>query len=186
MIPTWLAAALVAFCCGLLPAAAAGTGDILESLAPALVGTELDSVLEGAELACRPDRADPEARRCVPLPGALQTLAGVGVSAVDALFVERHLALVTVYFPEPSFTAVLPGLSARFAEGKNWDVVLRAGMAGQFPGQIRIWERDRFVLVAQQYDRKIDRSSVIYGTPAAMGLLLRQIKSTPPGGLRDL
>jgi len=27
---------------------------------------------------------------------------------------------------------------------------------------------------------------VIYGTPAAMGPLLQQIKSTPPGGLRDL
>ena len=181
-----MAAALIVPCCGLLPAAAAGTGDILESLAPALVGAEFDSVLEGAELACRPDRANPDARRCVALPGALQTLAGVGVSAVDALFVERHLALVTVYFPEARFADVLPVLTARLGEGRDWSVTLRSGMAGQFPGQIRIWERDRFVLVAQQYDRKIDRSSVIYGTPAAMGPLLQQIKSTPPGGLRDL
>jgi hypothetical protein len=186
LIRTWLAAAMVASCCGLLPAAAVGAEDILESLAPALVGGELDRVLEGAELACRPDRADPDTRRCIPLPGALQTLGGVGVNAVETLFIDRHLALVTVYFPESRFADVLPVLTARLGEGRDWSVTLRSGMAGQFPAQIRIWERDRFVLVAQQYDRKIDRSSVIYGTPAAMGPLLERIKSTPPGGLGDL
>lgn len=186
MIRIWLAAALIVLCWGLPCAVALGAEDILESLAPAFVGAELDSVLEGAELACRPDRADPETRRCIPLPGALQTLAGVGVSAVDAVFVERCLALVTVYFPESRFTAVLPVLSARFGEGKNWDVLLRAGMAGQLEDQIRIWETDRFVLVAQQFDGKIDRSSVIYGSARAMSPLLQRIKSTPRGGLRDL
>jgi hypothetical protein len=59
-------------------------------------------------------------------------------------------------------------------------------MAGQFEDQIRIWETDRFVLIAQQFDNKIDRSSVIYGTPRAMAPLLREIKATPRGGLRDL
>lgn len=186
MIPTWLAAAMAASCCGLLPAAAAGAEDILQSLAPALVGAELDSVLEGAELACRPVRPDPDTRRCIPLPGALQTLGGVGVDAVEALFVNQRLAQVMVYFPEARFADVLPVLTARLGEGRDWSVTLRSGMAGQFPAQIRIWERDRFVLVVQQYDRKIDRSSVIYGTPAAMGPLLERIKSTPPGALRDL
>ena len=148
--------------------------------------SELASVLEGAELACRQDRADPSIRRCAPLPGVLGTLGGVGLNAVEARFDDRHLAQVTVYLPESRFAAVLPVLSARFGEGKEWNVVLRAGMAGQFEDQIRIWETDRFVLIAQQFDGKIDRSSVIYGSPRAMAPLLRQIKSTPPGGVRDL
>jgi hypothetical protein len=108
------------------------------------------------------------------------------VDAVEALFVNQRLAQVMVYFPEARFADVLPVLTARLGEGRDWSVTLRSGMAGQFPAQIRIWERDRFVLVVQQYDRKIDRSSVIYGTPAAMGPLLERIKSTPPGALRDL
>jgi hypothetical protein len=116
----------------------------------------------------------------------LETLGGVGVNAVEARFDDQRLAQVTVYLPESHFAAVLPVLYARFGEGENWDVVLRAGMAGQLEDQIRIWETDRFVLVAQQFDGKIDRSSVIYGSPRAMAPLLRQIKSTSPGGLRDL
>jgi hypothetical protein len=165
---------------------ALGAEDVFDGLAPGLVGNELASVLEGAELACRQDRADPKIRRCAPLPGVLETLGGVAVSAVEARFDNRRLAQVTIYLPESRFAAVLPVLSARLGEGKNWNVTLRAGMAGQFEDQIRIWETDRFVLIAQQFDGKIDRSSVIYGSAEAMGPLLQQIKSTPPGGLRDL
>jgi hypothetical protein len=148
--------------------------------------SDLASVLETAELACRQDRADPKIRRCTPLPQGLGTLGGVAVSSVEARFDDQHLALVTIYLSEPRFAAVLPVLSARFGRGKDWNVVLRAGMAGQFADQIRIWETDRFVLIAQQFDGKIDRSSVIYGSPRAMAPLLQQIKATPPGGLRDL
>ena len=186
MIRIRLAAALVASCWGLLSAAALGAEDVFEGLAPELVGSELTSVLEGAELACRQDRADPHIRRCVPLTGALWTLGGAPLNAVEALFDHRHLAQVTVYFPEARFADILPFLSARFGEGKDWSVTIRSGMAGQFSDQIRLWETGRFVVVAQQYDRKIDRSSVIYGTAGAMAPLLQRIKSTPPGGLRDL
>jgi hypothetical protein len=181
-----LAGALIVAWCGLLSAAALATQDVLEGLGPELVDGELTTVLEGAELACRQDRAEPKFRRCAPLPGALGALGGVGVSAVEARFDDRHLAQVTVYLPESRFAAVLPILSARFGEGKEWNVVLRAGMAGQFEDQIHIWETDRYVLIAQQFDSKIDRSSVIYGSPRAMAPLLQQIKSTPRGGLRDL
>ena len=151
-----------------------------------MVGSELGSVLEGAELACRQDRADPKIRRCAPLQGVLGKLGGVGVNSVEARFDDQRLAQVIIYLSEPRFAAVLPVLSARFNAGKEWNVTLRAGMAGQFEDRIRIWETDRFVLIAQQFDGKIDRSSVIYGSPRAMAPLLRQIKSTPPGGLRDL
>jgi hypothetical protein len=161
-------------------------GDVFEGLGPELVGGELTSVLEGAELACQQDRADPDIRRCVPLAGALQTLGDVGVSAVEALFKDGRLAQVTVYFPESRFAQILPALSARLGEGSDWSVTIRSGMAGQFSDQIRIWETDRFVLVAQQYDHRIDRSSVVYGSASAMAPLLLQIKSTPRGGLRDL
>ena len=186
MIRIWQAAAVILPSWGLLSAALIGAEDIFDGLAPELVGTELASVLEGAELACRQDRADLKVRRCTPLPGVLGTLGGIGVNSVEARFADQHLAQVTVYLPESRFAAVLPALSARFGEGDDWNVVLRAGMAGQFEDQIRIWETDRFVLVAQQFDGKIDRSSVIYGSPHAMAPLLRQIKSTPRGGLRDL
>jgi hypothetical protein len=181
-----LAAALIVACWGLLSAVALGADDVFEGLAPELVHSELASVLEGAELACRQDRADPKIRRCTPLPGVLGTLGGVGVNAVEARFDDQRLALVTVYLVESRFAAILPVLAVRLGEGKNWNVVLRAGMAGQFEGQIRIWETDRFVLIAQQFDGRIDRSSVIYGSPRAMAPLLQQIKSTPRGGLRDL
>ena len=177
---------MIVSCCGLLSADALAAGDIFDGLAPELVGSELGSVLEGAELACRQDRADPKIRRCTALPGALKAVGGVGVNAVEARFDDQRLAQVTIYLPEPRFAAVLPILSARFGEGKAWSVILRAGMAGQFEAKIRIWETDRFVLIAQQFDGKIDRSSVIYGSARAMAPLLRQILSTPPGGLRDL
>jgi len=177
---------LIVSCWGLLSVGALAADDIFDGLAPELVGSELGSVLEGAELACRQDRADPQIRRCIPLPGALKALGGVGVNAVEARFDDQRLTQVIIYLPEPRFAAVLPVLSARFGGGKEWNVILRAGMAGQFEDQIRIWETDRFVLIAQQFDGKIDRSSVIYGSPRAMAPLLRQIKSTPPGGVRDL
>lgn len=173
-------------CCALALGGARAAGDVFEGLAPELVGAEFTSVLEGAELACQQDRADPELRRCTPLPGALETLAGAGVSKVEALFRDGRLALITVYFPEARFAQVLPALSARLGEGSDWSVNVRSGMAGQFSDEIRIWETDRFVLVAQQYDRRIDRSSVIYGSPREMARLLRTIESTPRGGLRDL
>jgi hypothetical protein len=177
---------LIVPCWGLLSPSALAADDIFDGLAPELVGSELGSVLEGAELACRQDRADPKIRRCTPLPGALKAVGGVGVNAVEARFDDHRLAQVTIYLPEARFDAVLPVLSTRFGEGKAWSVILRAGMAGQFEAKIRIWETDRFVLIAQQFDGKIDRSSVIYGSARAMAPLLRQIKSTPPGGLRDL
>lgn len=186
MIRIWVAGTLIASCCGLLSAAAPEAQDVFGGLAPEAVGSELSSVLEGAELACRQDRADPHIRRCVPLAGALWTLGGVSLSAVEARFADRRLVQVTAYFPEARFADVLPFLSARFGEGKDWSVTLRSGMAGQFSDQIRLWETERFVLVAQQYDRKIDRSSVIYGTAREMAPLLQRIKSTTPGRLRDL
>jgi hypothetical protein len=167
-------------------AEAGAAGDVFEGLAPELVGSEFTSVLEGAELACRQDRTDPDLRRCVPLPGALETLGDVGVSALEAMFKDGRLAQVTVYFPESRFEQMLPVLSARLGEGSDWSVTIRSGMAGQFSDQIRIWETDRFVLVAQQYDHRIDRSSVIYGSGREMAPLLQRIKSTPRGALRDL
>jgi hypothetical protein len=166
--------------------AAWGAGDVFDGLAPELVGSEFTSVLEGAELACHQDRTDPDTRRCVPLPGALHTLGAVGVSAVEALFKDGRLTQVAVYIPESRFAQILPVLSARLGEGSDWSVTIRSGMAGQFLDQIRIWETDRFVLVAQQYDHKIDRSSVVYGSARAMAPLLEQIRSTPRGALRDL
>jgi len=180
------AGALVLCCWGFCFAAALSIEDVFEGLAPERVGSELSAVLQRVELACHWDRTDAQLYRCVPAHGARWTLGQVRLSAVEALFSEQRLAQVTVYFPEQHFSEILSLVSARFGEGQDWSLTLRSGMAGQFSDQIRLWETDRFVLVAQQYDRKIDRSSLIYGTARAMASLLQRIKSTPPGALRDL
>src|SRR5262249_42574100 len=152
---------------------------------PERVGSELGMVLEEAELACRQDR-DQALRICTPLPGGSWSIGGASASSLEALFRDERLEKVVVYLPESRFSATLAFLSSRYVGGRDWNVVLRAGMAGRLPDRIRIWETERFVLIAQQYDGKIDRSSVIYGSAEAMTPLLRRIESTPPGGMRDL
>ncbi|PWT74256.1 MAG: hypothetical protein C5B46_04345 [Proteobacteria bacterium] len=164
----------------------AAAGDLFDGLSPDRVGAELTAVLEEAELACTHDSSDPQLRHCNPLPGALNALGSISLGEVEALFVDQHLARVTAYFAERRFDDVRRTLSERLGDSTDWTIVIRAGMAGQFTDQIRIWENDHFVLIAQQFDRKIDRSSVIYGTPASMAELLRRIKSTPAGSMRDL
>jgi len=158
--------------------------DVLDALGPELLGTSV--VLEGSEFSCGQHRSDPEIQRCTSASRTLWTLAATSASSVEALIKDGHLMQVTVYFSESRFAQVLLTLSTRFGEGVDWTVTIRSGMAGQLPDQIRIWETDRFAVVAQQYDRKIDRSSVIYGSAAAMASLLRMIRSTPRGALRDL
>jgi len=164
----------------------AHAGDLFDGLGPDLAGAELSAVLEGAELACAREPSAPDLRRCRPLPGALDALGSVPLTEVEAQFVGGQLAQVTAYFPERRFAEVKRLLSERLGPSQDWTVVIRSGMAGQFSDEIRIWETERFVLIAQQFDRKIDRSSAIYGTPTAMAQLLRQIRSTPRGGMRDL
>jgi hypothetical protein len=116
----------------------------------------------------------------------MDALDGVPVTSVEALFQDKLLAQVTVYFPQSRFAEVKRILGGKFGEATDWSVIIRSGMAGTFKDEVLLWERDDFVMIAQQYDQKIDRSSVIYGSPAAMAPLLKQIKSTPPGATRDL
>jgi hypothetical protein len=143
-------------------------------------------VLEGAELACRQDAANASLRRCQPLPGALDTLGGAKLTVVEALFVENELAQVSAYFNERDFSKVLAHLTQKLGEGQDWTVTLRGGMNMGFKDQIVIWEQNRTVALLQQFDGKIDRASLIYGSPRAMAELLKRIKATPPGGVRDL
>jgi hypothetical protein len=164
----------------------ARAGEVFDGLGPQLIGTELTTVLEGAELACRQDTADASLRRCQPLPGALDILGDAKVGSVEALFVDDKLAQVTAYFSERDFPKVLAYASKAFGEGQDWTVTLRGGMNMGFKDQIVIWEQERLQALAQQFDRKIDRSSLIYGSPRAMAELMKRIKSTPAGGVRDL
>jgi hypothetical protein len=96
------------------------------------------------------------------------------------------LAQVTVYLPESRFPELKRVLAVRLGEATDWSVIIRSGMAGMFKDDILLWEKDGLVLIAQQFDQKIDRSSLIYGSAKAMAPLLKQIKSTPPGAVRDL
>jgi hypothetical protein len=166
--------------------AAVHAGDLFEGLEPELIGGELTVVLEGAELACRQDAANASLRRCQPLPGALDTLGGAKLTGVEALFVENELAQVSAYFNERDFSKVLAHLTQKLGEGQDWTVTLRGGMNMGFKDQIVIWEQNRTVALLQQFDGKIDRASLIYGSPRAMAELLKRIKATPPGGVRDL
>ena len=164
----------------------AHAGEVFEGLGPELIGSELTTVLEGAELACHQEPADAAVRRCRPLPGALDILGGAKVTSVEALFVDRHLAQVTVYFGERDFPKVLAYLTPKLGEGQDWTVTIRGGMNAGFKDQIVIWEQSGVSALLQQFDRKIDRASLIYGSSPAMADVLNHIKATPPGGVRDL
>jgi len=165
---------------------ACAADDVLDALGPELLGSPVGRVLEESKFSCTQDRTEPDTQRCSSKSSALTAFGEVSASALEALIKDRRLLQVAVYFPEAQFTRVLAVLSTRFGEGHDWTVTIRSGMAGQLPDHIRIWESDRFALVAQQYDRKIDRSSVIYGSVDVMAPLLRRIRSTPRGALRDL
>jgi hypothetical protein len=181
----FLERALICAACVLAPVAAADS-DVFDGLGPELVGAELTTVLEGAELACRADSREGAVRRCRPLPGALDSVGGVPVTSVEAVFEDQLLAQVTVYLPESRFPGLKPLLAARLGEGTDWTVIIRSGMAGTFRDEILLWEKDDLVVIAQQFDQRIGRSSLIYGSGKVMAPLLKQIKSTPPGATRDL
>jgi hypothetical protein len=51
--------------------------------------------------------------------------------------------------------------------------------------EVTVWETDDQLAIARQYDVKIDRSSLIYGTPDALSALLKRTRSKLPGA-RDL
>jgi len=176
-------AVVAALACG---ASSAHAGDVFDGLGPELIGSELVSVLEGAELACRQDPADASVRRCQPLPGALDSVGGAKVTSVEALFVQKELAQVSVYFAERDFPKVLAYVTQKLGEGQDWTVTLRGGMNAGFKDQIVIWEQEKLHALMQQFDRKIDRASLTYGSPRAMAESLKRIKATPPGGVRDL
>jgi hypothetical protein len=180
-LPTWIVA--VVLVCGVPPACA---GDVFEGLGPELIGSELTVVLEGAELACRQDTADSSLRRCQPLPGALETLGGARITSAEALFVNDRLAMVSIYFSDREFAKVRAYAVQKLGDGQDWTVTLRGGMNLGFKDQIVIWEKEDLHALLQQFDRKIDRSSLIYGSPRAMAETLKRIKATPAGGVRDL
>ena len=180
-LPAWLSVAV--FACSVTPVCA---GDVFEGLGPQLIGSELIVVLEGAELACRQDTADSSLRRCQPLPGALDTLGGAKITSAEALFVDSQLAIVSIYFLERDFAKVQAYATQKLGDGQDWTVTLRGGMNAGFKDQIVIWEKEDLHALLQQFDRKIDRASLIYGSPRAMAEVLKRIKATPAGGVRDL
>lgn len=185
MIRFILGCALICACC-VLPPVAAADSDVFDGLGPDLVGAELTSVLEDAELACHQDSKEPAVRRCRPLPGALDSVVGVPVTSVEALFEDQLLTQVTIYLPESRFPDLKRVLVVKLGEGADWSVIIRSGMAGTFRDEIVFWEKDGLVVIAQQFDQKIGRSSLIYGSAKVMAPLLKQVKSTPPGAIRDL
>ena len=81
---------------------------------------------------------------------------------------QDHLALVSITFPEARFADVRRAANEQLGAGKDWSVGIIAGMNGTFKAEITIWESEERAAVLQQFDRKINRSSLIYGTPAAM------------------
>jgi len=181
-----LAAGLVVIVSVLPSSRASAAENVFDVLGPELLGSSVGRLVEAPEFLCRQDDKNPDIQRCTSAPNAPWTLDGIGASAVEVLVKDGRLLQIAVYFREARFTQVLAALSTRLGDGDDWSLTIRSGMAGQLPDQIRIWETDRFALVAQQYDHKIDRASVIYGSADGMAPLLRKIRSTPRGALRDL
>jgi hypothetical protein len=51
---------------------------------------------------------------------------------------------------------------------------------------VYLWRIEAVRLVLEQFAGKIDRSSLVYGTDAALADLVREKTSYPPGTRRDL
>src|SRR4029079_8291425 len=114
------------------------------------------------------------------------TLGGVKVTSAEALFADDRLAMVSIYFSERWVARVRMYAIQKLGECQDWTVTLRGGMNAGFKDQIVIWEKTELHALLQQFDRKIDRASLIYGSPRAMAEALKRIKATPAGGVRDL
>jgi hypothetical protein len=176
--------ALVYALCSLLPAAALA-GDVFDVLAPERIGAKLDSVLQDGRLDCRQDPNDAGGRLCEALPGNFDTLHDLPLGTVLVTLHDERLEQVTIHFAESHFARVKALLAARLGKGEDASFTVRAGMAGTFTNEVIVWETSGWVAIARQYDGKIDRSSLIYGTPDALSALLKRTRSKPPGA-RDL
>jgi hypothetical protein len=159
--------------------------DVLDVLGPNRIGTELGAVLQGITLNCRQDPKQNSIRQCNAVPGSVDTLHSVPVAALIAIFRDEHLEQVTIHFAESRFPEVKALLSAQLGQAEDASFTVRAGMAGTFTNDVMVWESVDWVAIARQYDGKIDRSSLIYGTPDALVSLLTRTRMKLPGA-RDL
>ena len=140
-------------------------GELFEGLGPRLIGSQLTDVLEGAELACKQDGNEASVRRCQPLPGALDTLGGANITSAEAMFVDKELELVTVYFSDRDFAKVSAYLTQQLGGGQDWSVTLRGGMNMGFKDQIFIWERDDLHAVGVEPAERPQRHAVLDDQP---------------------
>jgi len=157
----------------------AAARDVFDSLGPAALGATRDAVETQLPLHC-------QAVVCVPSAAAAAHVAGVPVQRVELRFDDGRLAQVTILLSEQHYAALRDAMRARFGEGADHSFHARAGMAGEFVAGVVVWARPELALVLEQYAGKIDRSRLVYGTPAALAELVRAKTATRPGTRRDL
>lgn len=157
-------------------------GDVLDALPPERIGAKLAGVLRDVELTCRQDLDDARVQRCAPIPEGAARLGDMPLHSVEAVFRDERLEQVTIYFAESRFAGVKALVSDRLGQGQDASFSVRAGMAGTFTNEVIVWQTATLAAVLRQFDRKIDRSSLIYGSPDAVSPLLEQIRARPRGG----
>ena len=116
----------------------------------------------------------------------LTTFAGLRVDTIELVFEGARLTKVIVMLSDQYYEALLRQLADRFGPGEDRSFRARAGMSGELMAGVYLWRIDAVRLVLEQFAGKIDRSSLVYGTDAALADLVREKTSYPPGTRRDL
>jgi hypothetical protein len=157
--------------------------DAWEALGPAQIGGALDRIASNAKLICNDDGTR---QVCATTPNVAPTFGGVPARNIEAVFVETRLAKVTVSFNVAEYEALLSLLTDRFGIGDDRSYLARAGMAGEFAAGVYLWRKAGVTVVLEQYAGKIDRTTLSYGSEAALAGLVRKVTSYPRGARRDL
>ena len=180
MRPWWMAlAALV------LPGVA-GAADGWELFGPDKLGTEREQIAAHIALECAPAQDAPGVTACRPASGAIPRFAGVPLERVDLLFRGDRLLKVAAHLHESHFGALEAFVVARHGAGQDCSIRFRAGMGAELLNRILLWRSTTQAMVIEQFQGKIDRSAVAYGTADAMAGMVRDKTAYPPGARRDL
>ena len=156
--------------------------DLWGVLDPARIGASKAEISEQLPLKCEPAST---VQRCVPAR-TLTTFAGLRVDTIELVFEDARLTKVVVMLSDRDYEALLGQLADRFGPGEDRSFRARAGMSGELMAGVYLWRIDAVRLVLEQFAGKIDRSSLVYGTDAALADLVREKTSYPPGTRRDL
>ncbi len=92
----------------------------------------------------------------------------------------------TVLFDEARFAEIESRMTAQFGAPEIHDEQLRSGMAGAILNRVRVWRRDREVVMLEQFSGKITRSALRYLSVDDYRELMHARDAVRVRGTRDL